>query len=148
MTTKAPSVVFSTRRTSSLMQESVRTACQSLPLTTSPDRRSPSNEPPWIRPTRRKALGVLPMTSSGGTCSRNTNNGPCLDTLQGLWHAFIQGSQHDVLVSILRIECSCSYRIGQINPNAISSYPHISRLQECQQLLRQRFGLLLRNKVA
>jgi hypothetical protein len=29
-----------------------------LLLTTSSDRRSPSNEPPWLRPTRRKALGV------------------------------------------------------------------------------------------
>jgi hypothetical protein len=46
MTISAPSAVFRSSRTSSLVQLSLRTSCQSLPLTTSPDRRSPSNLPP------------------------------------------------------------------------------------------------------
>jgi|GEM_PF-5934064 len=53
ITISAPSVVFSKSRTSSLMQESVRRGCQSLPLTTSPESSSPSNEPPGTAPIRR-----------------------------------------------------------------------------------------------
>ena len=72
MTISASSIVFSRRRTSSLVQLSRRTSCQSLPFTTSPESRL--KDPPTTTPMRPPPSGS--SASPGSSIPRSAGDGP------------------------------------------------------------------------